>query len=48
MKLMALRRKLQDNARTGLDAEPLLDAVVEADECSINAREKRDHASTAG
>src|SRR3954452_19798730 len=33
VKLLALRHKLQDNARSGLDPAPLPDAVVEADEC---------------
>ncbi len=37
MKLLALRHKLQDNALAGLDPDPLPDAVVEADECYVNA-----------
>jgi len=41
MKLLALRHKFQSNARAGLDAGPLPDAVVEADECYVNAGEKR-------
>ena len=35
MKLLALRHKLQANARAGLDPSPLTDAVIEADECNI-------------
>ena len=41
MKLLALRHRLQDNARAGSDPDPLPDAVVEADECYVNAGEKR-------
>src|SRR4029077_1986673 len=37
MKLLALRRKLQDNARAVLDPDPLPDPGVEADECYVNA-----------
>ncbi len=37
MKLLALRHNLQDNARAGLDPDPLTDPVVEADECYVNA-----------
>jgi len=48
MKLLALRHKLQANARAGLDPEPLPDDVVEADECYVNAGEKRHAASRAG
>jgi hypothetical protein len=48
MKLLALRHKLQANALAGLDPEPLPDAVVEADECYVNAGEKRHAASRAG
>jgi len=48
MKLLALRHRLQANARAGLDPEPLPDAVVEADECYVNAGEKRCAASRAG
>ena len=48
MKLLALRHKLHDHARAGLDAQPLPEAVVEADECYVNAGEKRHPASRAG
>jgi transposase-like protein len=48
MKLLALRHKLQANALAGVDPEPLPDAVVEADECYVNAGEKRYAASRAG
>jgi len=48
MKLLALRHRLQANARSGADPEPLPDAVVEADECYVNAGEKRHAASRAG
>ena len=48
MKLLALRHKLQGHAQAGLVAEPLPDAVVEADECYVNAGEKRSAASRAG
>ena len=48
MKLLALRHKLQDHARAGLAADPLPDSVVEADECYVNAGEKRHPASPAG
>jgi transposase-like protein len=48
MKLLALRHKLQANALAGLDPDPLPDAVVEADECYVNAGEKREAASRAG
>jgi transposase-like protein len=41
MKLPALRHKLQANAVAGLDPAPLPDAIVEADECYVNAGEKR-------
>ena len=45
MKLLVLRHKLQDHARAGLDPAPLPDATVEADECYVNAGEKRRPAS---
>ena len=48
MKLLALRHKLRDNARAGLDPEPLPDAVVEADECYVNAGGKRRAAPRPG
>jgi len=48
IKLLTLRHELQDHARAGLDAEPLPDLVVEADECYVNAGEKRSAASPAG
>jgi transposase-like protein len=41
MKLLQLRHKLQGHATAGLDPAPLPDAVAEADECYINAGEKR-------
>ncbi len=41
MKLLALRHKLQADARAGLNPDPLPDAVVEADECYVNAGGKR-------
>ena len=41
MKLLELRHKLQANATAGLDPEPLPDGRVEADECYVNAGEKR-------
>jgi hypothetical protein len=37
MKLLALRHRLQANARAGSDPDP----IVEADECYVNAGEKR-------
>jgi transposase-like protein len=46
--LLELRHRLQENARLGLDRNPLDDAVVEADECYVNAGEKRDPASRPG
>ena len=39
--LLELRHRLQERARLGLDRNPLGDAVVEADEMSQNAGEKR-------
>ena len=48
MKLLALRHRLRANARAGVDPGPLPDAVVEADECYVNAGEKRHPASRAG
>ena len=44
MKLLALRHRLQEHARLGLDRNPLGDAHVEADEMYQNAGEKRDRA----
>jgi transposase-like protein len=48
MKLLRLRHKLQEHAAAGLDPTPLADATVEADECYVNAGEKRHPASRAG
>lgn len=48
MKLLALRHKLQEHALAGLDPDPLPDAIVEADECYVNAGEKRRPASRPG
>jgi transposase-like protein len=48
MKLRALRHELRDKARTDLDPDPLPDAVVAADECYVNAGERRPAASRAG
>ena len=45
MKLLGLRHKLRDYAASGLDPAVLPDATVEADECYVNAGEKRDSAS---
>jgi transposase-like protein len=42
--LLALRHRLQERARIGLDRNPLDDEVVEADEMYQNAGEKRDPA----
>ena len=44
MELLALRHRLQERARIGLDRNPLGDEVVEADEMYQNAGEKRDPA----
>ena len=41
MELLALRHRLQERARIGLDRNPLGDAVVEADEMYQDAGEKR-------
>jgi transposase-like protein len=43
--LLELRHRLQEHARIAADRNPLGDATVEADECYINAGEKRDPAS---
>ncbi len=48
MKLLALRHKLQANARAGLDPDPLPDPIVEADECYVNAGAKRCPAPRVG
>ena len=48
MKLLQLRHKLQEGATAGLDPAPLPDPVAEADECYVNAGEKRHPASRAG
>ncbi len=44
MELLALRHRLQERARIGLDRNPLDDVVVEADEMYQNAGEKRGRA----
>jgi transposase-like protein len=46
--LLGLRHRLQEHARLGLDRNPLGDAVVEADECYVNAGEKRGPAPRPG
>jgi transposase-like protein len=46
--LLELRHRLQENARLGLDRNPLGDAVTEADEMYQNAGEKRDPAPRPG
>ena len=48
MKLLQLRHKLQEHATAGLDPAVLPDAVAEADECYVNAGEKRHPAPRAG
>jgi transposase-like protein len=48
MKLLGLRHKLQEHATAGLDPAPLPDAVAEADECYVNAGEKRRAAPRPG
>jgi transposase-like protein len=48
MKLLELRHKLHDRAVVGLDPAMLPDAVVEADECYVNAGEKRHPAPRPG
>ena len=48
MKLLQLRHKLQGHATAGLESDPLPDAVVEADECYVNAGERRRPAPQAG
>jgi transposase-like protein len=48
MELLELRHKLQDRATAGLDPAALPDAIVEADECYVNAGEKRRAASRPG
>lgn len=48
MKLLGLRHKLQDHAAGGLDPAVLPDAIVEADECYVNAGEKRRAPSRPG
>jgi transposase-like protein len=47
-RLLGLRHRLQDHAFYRLDCNPLGDPVVEADEASINAGEKRPPASRPG
>jgi transposase-like protein len=46
--LLALRHRLQERARIGLDRNPLSDEVVEADEMYQNAGEKRHPARRPG
>jgi transposase-like protein len=46
--LLELRHRLQEDARLGLDRNPLGDAVVEADEAYVNAGEKRQPARRPG
>jgi len=48
MKLLELRHRLQARATAGLAAAPLADATVEADECYVNAGEKRRPAPRPG
>ena len=48
MHLLDLRHRLQDNARIGLDRNPLGDARTEADEAYVNAGEKRHPAPRPG
>lgn len=48
MKLLELRHKIQDLALVGLDPTPLSDPMIEADECYVNAGEKRYPALRAG
>jgi len=48
MKLLALRHRLQERATAGLDPAPLPDATVEADECYVNAGERRGAAPRPG
>ena len=48
MKLLELRHKIQDLASAGLDPTPLSDPMIEADECYVNAGEKRYPALRAG
>ena len=48
MKLLELRHKLQDHALARVDPTPLSDPIVEADECYVNAGEKRYPALRAG
>jgi transposase-like protein len=46
--LLELRHRLQDNDASRLDRNPLGDEVVEADECYVNAGEKRPPARRPG
>jgi transposase-like protein len=48
MKLLRLRHRLQEAALTGIDRNPLGDAVVEADELYQNSGEKRPRARRSG
>ena len=46
--LLEMRHRLQERARLAVDRNPLGDAVVEADECYVNAGEKRHPAPRSG
>jgi transposase-like protein len=46
--LLVLRHRLQEHARVAADRNPLGDPVVEADECYVNAGEKRRPAPRPG
>ena len=46
--LLGLRHRLQGHARVAADRNPLGDVVVEADECYVNAGEKRRPAPRPG
>jgi transposase-like protein len=48
MHLLDLRHRLQEHARIGLDRNPLGDPAAEADECYVNAGEKRHAARQPG
>lgn len=48
MKLLGLRHRLQGHAVAGLDPAALPDTTVEADECYVNAGEKRHPAPRPG
>ena len=48
MKLLELRHKPQHNSTSGLNPGSLPDPVTEADECYVNAKERRSAAPAAG